>query len=311
MKIFIVSRYGSSEDLAKKLIEESHDVRMYIRDRSARKISQFQNLVEKPSIETVQVDLLLVEDDASGEFARKARELKRPILGGSLIGDRLVRDPNFYKTLVEGCTLQVAETTTKGIPANVGGWFDGEEFLRPYFLGIRYTRVGAGDIGKHTKGMGLVGQYKQKGNLFGLLRKLETMLKTANYQGFVNLHTYINNESAKISGLDLGLYFPSISPIATLHNSLGSFLLKVATKKARQVAVQPDKVVGGVVWLPNMDEATICPTMVCETGGQVKEAMSQIYKKINKLQNFDAYYRVDIGGNYDSYISRLKEWEWI
>jgi hypothetical protein len=80
---------------------------------------------------------------------------------------------------------------------------------------------------------------------------------------------------------------------------------------AKQATVQPDKVGVGVVWLPNIDEASICPTMICGTGEHISAAMASTYKAINKLSNEDAYYRIDIGHNYTDNLAKLKGWDWI
>lgn len=311
MRIFIVSRYGSSKDLALKLLSEGHDVTMYITNTVARSLQDYPFIVAVPSPDMLNVELFCIEDGTAGAFADKARDLGRPTLGGGSFNDRLIRNPVFLEKTGIGCGFRMATEDTKGIPIRLGGWFCGEEFIRPYFLGIHYARVGAGDVGKKTKGMGIAGQYRLKGKVFNLLRQMETALKTANYQGFVDLSAYINNESARIESITLGLEFPVLALITAIHNTMGGFLFKAATGLAKQVAVQPDKAGVGVVWLPNLEKAPICPTMLCGTGENIKEATNSAYKAINKLSDSNAYYRVDIGLNYDTHMTQLRKWEWI
>lgn len=310
MKIFVVSKYGDSYILANKLIAENHEVIMYVRDRLARATCKHP-FVTDPVADMMQDDLFIVEDDKSGKFSIKARELKRPIIGGGILVDRLVNDNAFHNKTVEGCGLRLATSETKGIPVNLGGWFCGEEFIRPYFLGFRYTRLGSGEVGQITRGMGVAGQYKMKGHIFNLLKKLEILLKTSDYQGFVNLQLFINNESAKVYKLELGLTFPMLSLVSELHGVLGNFLRKVALKSAQQVAVQPDKVGISVVWIPNLKESFSCPPTVSGVGGTIQEAVSKVYKDLHTHVKEDSYYRIDIGSNYNNYIKQLKEWDWI
>jgi hypothetical protein len=311
MRVFIVSKFGSSQELAKKLIQEEHEVLMYIRDKTARKINPSSFLVDNPLADMMMADLFIIEDDMSGQFADKARELGRPIVGGGTLVDQLATGLEYQTKIIHGCGFKMASKETKGMPITLGGWFCGEEFIRPYFLGVRYSRVGAGEVGHMTRGMGLVGQYKQKGNIFSMLRSMETLLKTSKYRGFVAIQLLINNDSIHVEKVDLGLNFPNLAVVTKLHGTIGEFLKRVATNTAKQTAVQPNRVGVGVVWLPNIDQATICPNMVCEVGDTVEEATSKTYKEIRKLGNEDAYYRTDIGYNYNTYMETLQQFDWV
>jgi|MudIll2142460700_1097286.scaffolds.fasta_scaffold11715_4 hypothetical protein len=307
MKILIISKYGDSLVLGEKLANEKHAVKVYVKDVKI----QHPLITPKPSAEDVIADLTIVEDDSSGAFVEKAKELNRPILGGGQIADRLCKDSQFLKGVVEGCGFELSRPETKGMAIDVGGWFNGETFIKPMFFGLRYERFGAGDVGNSALTMGLVGSYKMKGKLFSICRAFEVFLKTNSYRGFVNIKTYINNEKVLVSGVHLGLYIPTVHLLSHLHNSLGGFLFKVATGIATMATAQPDRVCVGVVYLEKLADIVVKRPVVCNSGETIEEAISKTYKLVHKTVGDNAYYRVDIGSNYKQTLSHLKEWEWL
>ena len=310
MRILLVSKFGDSIALAEKLREENNDVSIYIRDNIARRLTSYSYMIDNPTVDTINSDLILVEDDNSGAFSDKARELGRPICGGGIAADKLIRQRSFLESVVESAKLRMAKKDTKGIPVNLGGWFVGEEFLRPYFLGIRYPRIGTGDVGKPTRGMGIVGQYRMKGHIFQVLKKLEPFLKTVKYSGYVNINLLVNNDNPLVSDIELGLTYPNVAPLCELHNNISKFLFKVATNTTKQLTAPVDKIVLGVSWLSSISELIKQP-MYCKTGSSIEEAVSKVYKEMHKIDNKDVYYRVDIGVGYNTYLKELHKWELI
>jgi phosphoribosylamine-glycine ligase len=316
MKIFIVSSRGDSSSIARKLLNEGHDARMYVRNKTFRRyIEPDVPLIKSPTVDTVSSDLLLIEDSECSKFADKAKFLKRLVVGGGSVADKLMSDIDFNERSLHGCGFTLAESKTKGLLVDVGGWFDGNKYLRPHFLGFKYHRLGTGDVGPLTVCMGIVGTYLTKSRLFtDILRRTEVLMKSLKYVGYVSIEGLINNESFRAIKLNPRLQFPIVNAIGELHPTWGTFLLKLATGEAEVVAVQPDRVVVGVNVLMRgyFDHNNQDPyKLFCCTGQSAEEAKSKVYKLINKSDIDSGYYRVDIGSEFDTSMSRLKEGEWL
>jgi hypothetical protein len=316
MNIFIVSSFGDSLDLATKLQEEGNKVSLYVRSKYIKLPESDIVITNNPTADMVKSELTIIEDNKSGKFVDSAKKLNRPIIGGGLVVDRLTRDEKFGSEILVGCGLTLAREFTEGQLVEVGGWFTKGEFLKPYFLAFKYTKFGNNDVGPEVGPMGIVGTYKLKGKLFReTLLKIETFLKSIDYTGYIGLDVLINNVGIKIVGWQPGLSFPLVNILTCIHNNFGTFLFKIARGTAKVVSVQPDKVGIGVTWLklPWLYETIVKnrPRMVCETGVNIDEAKSKIFKTIHRTLDTKVYYRSDIGDMTKDELKRLISNGWL
>ncbi len=316
MKIFIVSRFGDSLDIAEKLNSEGHQVVLYVRNKQIELPGNEVQITTNPTADMLKSELLLVEDVSSGEFVEKARKLNRPVLGGSIVSTRLLTDSRFGSEALIGCGLKLAKERTQGQFIEVGGWFVNGEFLKPYFISWKYMQFGSGNVGPEVGPMGLVGIYRLKGKIFReSLEKTQAFLKSIGYIGYMGLDLYVNNDNLQVYGWQPGFNYPSMNVIASMHGNLGQFLFRVATEKSKVAAVQPNRSGVGITYLnlPWLYErpAKHRPKIICEPGACVEEAISKAYKSVHKNINPDSYYRDDIGRDWIDSWDRLGKWGWV
>jgi hypothetical protein len=316
MNIFIVSSYGDSLDLASKLQNEDNKVSIYVRNKEVRLPESDVEVTRNPTADMIKSELIIVEDTKAGQFTDRARELKRPIIGGGSVIGRISKDEKFGTDILLGCDLKLANDRTQGKLMEVGGWFSGSEFLKPYFLAFKYMRFGVGDTGPELGPMGIVGTYKLKGRIFReTLSKLETFLKSISYIGYIGLDILINNDNLQVVGWQPVLQFPTVNVLSKMHNNFGNFLFKVAVGKAKITAIQPDKVGIGITWLelPWVYENPVKnrPQILCECGGNIEEARSKLLKTVHKVLDPKVYYRTDIGEYTKNDIKELIKNGWL
>lgn len=310
MNVFVVSSYGDSLDLARKLQGEEHKVSLYVRSKYIKLPESNIVITNNPTADMVKAELIIVEDNTSGKFVESAKKMGRPIIGGGLVIDRLTKDGKFGTEILVGCDLPIAKETTKGQLLEVGGWFTKGEFLKPYFLAFKYNEFGNEGIGPEVGPMGIVGMYKLKGKLFReTIVKLETFLKSMDYTGYIGLDVIVNNGGVKAVGWQPGLSFPIINVLSCLHNNLGNFLFKVARGTAKVVSIQPDKIGIGVTWLKLLwlyeNPVKNRPRIMCEVGVNIDEARSKVFKTIHKELDSKIYYRSDIGDTTKDELKKL------
>lgn len=316
MKVFIISTEGDSAPIARKLLAEKHDAVMYVRDKGFRRYLDPDIVqIKTPTVETVSSDILLVEDHEAGRFADKARTLNRLVVCGGQAADKLTTDTDFNERSLNGCGISLAESNTKGTLVEIGGWFDGEKYLRPHLVAFKYYRLGTGDVGPLTFGTGIVAKYVTRSRLYtDVLRRTETLMKSLKYVGYAGVEGFVNQNSFHAIKLHAKLQFPTVNAIGELHPTWGTFLLKLAKKQAEAVAVQPDKVVVGVsVLMQGYFGGDGCEArrIYCGTGQDKNEARARVYKEISKADIQNGYYRVDIGEDFGEKLNKLKEGSWL
>lgn len=111
----IVSETADGMGFGARLIQEGHDVRMWIRnaeaksvgDRIVPKVGDFEDLIVDASPDN---DVFIFDVSGNGVFADYLYRAGFPVLGGSVLADRLERDREFGASIMRRCDIEVPET---------------------------------------------------------------------------------------------------------------------------------------------------------------------------------------------------------
>lgn len=111
----VVSETADGMGFAARLVQEGYDVRMWIRNADAKsvgdnivpKVGDFEDLVVDADPST---DVFVFDVSGNGVFADYLYSRGFPVLGGSILADRLERDREFGAHIMDGCGIAVPET---------------------------------------------------------------------------------------------------------------------------------------------------------------------------------------------------------
>jgi hypothetical protein len=210
--ILILSKYGEGTPLALKLAAEGHIVKMYLQNRQAMPslLNGFKNpsMVSEPKRMAEQYDLVLADRSGLGDLLDWFRFDRGKItLGGGTFSDKLISDTDYsikvVDTLLESTEGVQSEPVQETANLVVEGWFNGNEWARPFSLIYEYYRFMEGDKGQITPCMGTVTWPVGESNrlIDNTLERLTPLLQKVEYCGPFGICVTVDEERRRINWL--------------------------------------------------------------------------------------------------------------
>ncbi|MEM5872463.1 MAG: hypothetical protein QXD55_01210 [Candidatus Aenigmatarchaeota archaeon] len=235
-KILFVSSSGLIGDLAWKVKNEGHEVKIFIEDKEEKDVCDgFVDKVEKWEDFKDWADLIVFDDVGFGSIAEKLRKEGKLVVGGSTYTDKLEIDRDFgYKEMKDaGIKSFQIQKFISGVEIAIGAFFNGEDFIYPINVNFEHKKLFPGNIGPSTWEMGETMYWSQPNTLFNeTLLKMKEKLKQSGYVGYIDINTIVNGRGIYPLEWTARFGIPTISiQIEGVLSNWGDFLYSLAKKE--------------------------------------------------------------------------------
>lgn len=332
--ILIISKIGESIDIALRLADEGHIVKMFVEEGTKSLLLAGRHnptRVSDPHKMIEQYDLVICDSVGLGAICDTLKEKDKLVVGGSTFCDKLVEEDYTHKILynvlkVEKLTNEVEEV---GISIVSEGWFN-KTWLKPFNHTIKMKRLMDGGKGPNMGCMGIT-LWLTSGDkvIETMFEPLTPLLEKVNFVGPFTIRSFVTKEQIYFNG-----FIPTFNHIQPfcelLKQSLFDFLYGMAIGSVGEINCYYDyslsvnlliatQSVNGVVsvpveakkhvWLTDVNKVV---ATVTARGQTVRECQRRAYRTIgNIVKSKEVMYRSDIGNNVEERVAELREWGWL
>lgn len=324
MKIVFISKYGDILPLAQRVEQEGLDVSFFV--------CRGEEVIIDKHIIDLGPDIIVIDSPGFGSLAQRLRKCGFPIIGASMLTDKLSFDTIYNTSIFKICGLATSNLNgTPYIKVDVEGWFNGKDFVNIIysidsivFAGAKQDRIFEAGIGKIVGALGRSG-----------------------YAGPVWCTTLVNKDSAYYINLCASF---SLATMLVFREGLKGrasdvlyglamgvnrmYMFKPGWFTAVELILNPNRVlddsyydeqISGIsesslkhTWLYGITNKGTCYVgkggriaVVTARGDTIREARRRVYRTIHNLTIPNVLYLNKVGDKAAVQYSQVKSWGYI
>ena len=350
MRILILSDFGQGIGIGQRLVLEGHAVQLW--DRSFQFPNSGQGIVERveswrPHI--TKADLVICASVGMGQLEDTIRMFGKPVLCCNNVADFVVKDGEKLKRFLDKHGF-LCHTSGEDVKVAVEGWYNGRDWLSPFFLSFFNERMMDGGLGADVGCAGLLTMAVKDGTLLDkTIKKITPFVQKIGYRGPISLSCNVGVETIGVDFVVPGFRYDTIyAMMEGLQEPAADVFFEVASGTKKEITIGTDFLTAVRVSVPPWPYTTVNgrqPTMiegineqnekhiffnhvvkeddkyvgtgngllmsVTAKGRSIRETRNRAYRTIHNLSIPDIQYRTDIGQGVDIKVELLKTWGYL
>ena len=341
MTTLLISDKGAGLGIGWKLVQEGFNVQLFLRDGNPYAGSGIFHRVESWRKALTKTDMAFADAPGMGQYEEVFKRAGVHTFGISQISDEIngPKQGDFLRL----SQLPVDEDPTESVI--ISGFFNGRNWVSPFFLSIKNTHLFAGELGPLTDCMGcMTFPLQQKsGGIIDYMYQITPMLRLAEVKTFISVGVSLEG----VYGIFCGLNFDIAEAIFEgAKESTSDILYGIASGSKQSIDMTRDCLIAvrmtAPPWpyqlpfspTPGLEISGLQPenlshvylTDVCledevykvvmdsgiilkatARGRSIQEARQRVYTTLKNIDVFSKQYRLDIGSTANATLGKFRE----
>ena len=240
MRFLFISRRGAMLSVAMRVSQEGHIVKFFVNNLLYKILGD--GLVAKADPNNIDDNDIVIFDEAGlGDYANKIKK-HHPVLGASSFADFFNTDAEYKQEVLNRFGIELSDNIKDGEEIYSVGWYNGFNFIRPFYSYFKKTKFMENDLSIDTDCMGCLLWYHKTNNLIKKsFYKMRKELKKIGYKGAISVKYVVKEDNVDTKDIHFGFtYDDTYAALEGLRQDFGETLYRMAFDSIKKIRTSSD-----------------------------------------------------------------------